>query len=46
MAASGDLTRAAMNNKDIILHYLDLQEISHLRVWVFFEYGIGQGILL
>lgn len=41
--ASGDSTGAEMNNKDAILHYLGLQEISHLRVWVIFKYGVGEG---
>lgn len=35
MTAAADWTRVAMNNKGVILHYLDLQEIAHLRVWDF-----------
>lgn len=42
MTASGDSTRVEMNNKDVILHYLNLQEVSHVRVCVVFKYGVGE----
>lgn len=29
MTVAADWTRVAMNNKDVILQYLDLQEVAH-----------------
>jgi len=35
MTAAADWTRIAMNNKSVILLYLDLRETAHLRFWGF-----------